>query len=53
MARLAPVDADTAARDVADAQAWLDDDTPFFTTINTIVADRETHHAGDLQPADQ
>ena len=52
MARLVPVDVDTAAPHVADAQGWLEDDDPFFTTIDTIVADRETHHPRALRPAD-
>jgi prevent-host-death family protein len=43
MARLVPVDSDTAAPHVADAQGWLEEEDPFFTTIDTIVADRETH----------
>jgi len=52
MARLVPVDADTAAPHVADAQGWLEDDDPFFTMIDTIMADRETHHPRALRPAD-
>src|SRR5215468_9741245 len=52
MARLVPVDADTAAPHVADVKGWLEDDAPFFTVINTIVADRETHHPRALRPAD-
>jgi prevent-host-death family protein len=49
MAQLVPVSADTAAPHVADAQGWLEDDAPFFTTIATIVADRETHHPHALR----
>src|SRR5207245_3906330 len=52
MARLVPLDTDTAVPHVADAQGWLEDDDPFFTTIDTIVADRETHHPRTLRPAD-
>ena len=52
VARLIPVDSDVAAPHVAEAQGWLEDDDPFFTTINTIVADRETHHPRVLRPAD-
>jgi len=52
MARLVPVDADTATPHIADVQGWLEDDDPFFTTIDTIVAERETHHPRALQPAD-
>jgi prevent-host-death family protein len=52
MARLVPVDADTAAPHIADARGWLEDGDPFFTTIDTIVADRETHHPRALRPAD-
>src|SRR5713101_5928379 len=37
---------------VGDVQGWLEDDDPFFTTIDTIVADRETHHPRALRPAD-
>jgi prevent-host-death family protein len=53
MARLVPVNADAAAAHVAATQAWLEDDNPFFTTIDTIVADRETHHPRALRPADR
>ena len=52
MARLVPVDVDTAAPHVATAQGWLEDEAPFFTTIDTIVAERETHHPRDLRPTD-
>jgi prevent-host-death family protein len=52
MARLVPVDADATAPHVADAQGWLEDDDSFFTTIDTIVADRETHHPRTLRLAD-
>jgi prevent-host-death family protein len=52
MARLVPVDADATAPHVTDAQGWLKDDDPFFTMIDTIVADRETHHPRALRPAD-
>jgi len=52
MARLIPVDLDTAAPHVADAQGWLEDDDPFFTSIDTIVADRETHQPRALRQAD-
>jgi prevent-host-death family protein len=52
MARLVPVDADTAAPHVADAQGWLEDDDSFFTTIVTIVADREIHPPRALRSAD-
>jgi prevent-host-death family protein len=52
MARLVPIDADTAAPHVADAQGWLEDDDPFFPTIDRIVAERETHHPRVLRPAD-
>jgi prevent-host-death family protein len=50
MARLVPVNADAAAPHVADAQGWLEDDAPFFTTIDTTVADRETHQPRALRP---
>jgi len=52
MARLVPIDVDTTALHVADVQGWLEDDAPFFTTIDTIVADRETHRPRALRPAD-
>jgi prevent-host-death family protein len=52
MARLVPVDADIVAPHVADAQGWLEDDDPFFTTIDNIVAARETHHPRALRPTD-
>ena len=52
MARLVPIDADTTAPHIADAQGWLEDDDPFFTTIDTIVADREAHHPRALRPTD-
>jgi prevent-host-death family protein len=52
MARLVPVDADATAPHVAGAQGWLEDVDPFFTTIDTIVADRETHHPCALRPAE-
>jgi prevent-host-death family protein len=52
MARLIPVDADTATLHVADAQGWLEDDDPFFTTIDTNVTDRQAHHTRALWPAD-
>jgi prevent-host-death family protein len=52
MARLVPVNGDTAAPHIADAQGWLEDDDSFFTTIDTIVADRETHHPRALRPTD-
>jgi prevent-host-death family protein len=52
MARLVPVNTDTAAPHVADAQGWLEDDDPFFTTIDAIVTDRETHHPRVLRPTD-
>src|SRR5215471_2712143 len=52
MARLVPVDVDTAAPHVADVQGWLEDDDPLFTTIDTIVADRETHPPRALRSAD-
>ena len=52
MARLVPVDSVTAAPHVADAQGWLEDEDPFFTTIDAIVADRETHHPRTLRSAD-
>lgn len=52
MARLVPVDTDAAAPHVADAQGWLEDEDPFFTTLDTIVADRETHQPHALRPVD-
>jgi hypothetical protein len=52
MARLVPVDTGTAAPHVADTQGWLEDDDPFFTMIDAIVADRETHHPRVLRPTD-
>jgi len=52
MARLVPIDADATAPHIADAQGWLEDDDPFFATIDTIVAERETHHPRALRPAD-
>ena len=53
MARLVPVNADATAPHVADAQGRLEDDDPFFTTIDTMVADRETHHPRALGPTDR
>ena len=52
IARLGPVDSDTAAPHIADAQGWLEEDDPFFTTIDTIVADREVHNPRPLQDTD-
>ena len=52
MARLVPIDADTAAPHIADVQGWLEDDDSFFTMIDTIVAERETHHPRALRRAD-
>lgn len=52
MARLVPVDANAAVPHIADAQGWLEDDDFFFTTIDTIVAGRETHHPRAHWPAD-
>ena len=52
MARLVPVDADTAIPHIADVQGWLEEDDPFFATIDTIVAEREVRHPRALRPAD-
>jgi prevent-host-death family protein len=52
IARLVPVDANAAVPHIADAQGWLKDDDPFFTTIETIRADREAHHPRALRPVD-
>ena len=52
MARLVPVDANAAVPHIADAQGWLKDDDPFFTTIETIGVDREAHHPRALRPVD-
>ena len=43
MARLVPVDTEAVVPHIADVQGWLEDDDASFTTIDTIVADRETH----------
>ena len=43
MAKLVPVGPDEEKPHVADAQGWLDDDDEFFTTIETIVAQRGKH----------
>ncbi|HEY5866537.1 MAG TPA: type II toxin-antitoxin system prevent-host-death family antitoxin [Candidatus Tectomicrobia bacterium] len=51
MARLVPLEAETVAPHVADVQGWLEDDDPFFITIDTILADRESHHPRALRPA--
>ena len=52
MARLVPIDAGAAAPHIADAQGWLEDDDAFFNTIDSIVANRETHHPRVLRSAD-
>jgi prevent-host-death family protein len=48
MARLVPVDTEAIVRHIADVQGWLEDDDAFFKTIDTIVADRETHRPRTL-----
>ena len=48
MARLVPVDTEAIVPHIADVQGWLEDDDAFFTTIDTIVADRETHRPRTL-----
>ena len=50
MAKLIPVGVDEDMPHMADIQGWLDDDDEFFTTIDTIVAQRETHTARVLGP---
>ena len=50
MAKLVPIGTDEDVPHMADIQGWLDEDDAFFTTIDTIVAQRETHTARVLAP---
>ena len=42
MAKLVPLDSPNPPH-IADVQGWLDDDDPFFETMDSIVSDRSRH----------
>jgi prevent-host-death family protein len=50
MAKLVPIGTDEDVLHMADIQGWLDEDDAFFTTLETIVAQRQTHPARVLAP---
>ena len=53
MARLVPITEEVAPPHVADAEGWLEDDDPFLSTIEALVAARSTHLPRVLQPTEQ
>ena len=51
MARLVPIEEN--AKHLADARGWLNEDDPFFETINRIVKARSAHLPRILEKTDR